>query len=58
MGFTERELSRIHGPIGLDIDATTPEEIALSITAEMVALSHHSKSTLRVSDFALDAQRT
>lgn len=58
MGFGEEELARIHGPVGLDIAASSPEEIALSIITEIVALSHHSDSVLRVSDFALDAART
>ncbi len=36
-GVTERELSRLRSPIGLDLGARTPEETALSITAEIVA---------------------
>jgi xanthine dehydrogenase accessory factor len=35
-GFTEADLKRVHSPIGLDIDAETPDEIALSIVAELV----------------------
>ena len=36
-GLTEIQLNRLHAPIGLDIQATTPEEIALSIMAEIIA---------------------
>jgi xanthine dehydrogenase accessory factor len=37
VGVTERELSRLHSPIGLDLGARTPEETALSIASEIVA---------------------
>ncbi|HEX9333719.1 MAG TPA: XdhC family protein [Anaerolineales bacterium] len=36
-GLTEEQLNRLRGPIGLKIDAHTPEEIAVSIMAEIVA---------------------
>ena len=35
-GFSEAELARIHAPIGLPIQARTPEEIAISIAAELI----------------------
>jgi Xanthine and CO dehydrogenases maturation factor, XdhC/CoxF family len=37
-GIAEEQLQRIHGPIGLRIGAATPEEIALAIMAEIVAV--------------------
>ena len=37
-GFDENDISRIHNPIGLDIGSETPEEIAISIAAEMIAV--------------------
>jgi xanthine dehydrogenase accessory factor len=33
-------LSRVHAPIGLDIGAVTPQEIAVSIVAELIAVKH------------------
>jgi len=36
-GVSAEKLKRAHAPIGLDIGATTPEEIAVSIVAELIA---------------------
>ena len=37
-GVTDEQLARVLSPIGLDLHAETPEEIAVSILAEIVAL--------------------
>ncbi len=37
-GMTEAELARLSSPIGLDLGARTPEETAVSIAAEIIAL--------------------
>jgi xanthine dehydrogenase accessory factor len=42
-GIAAEAIARLRSPVGLDIGATTPEEIALSILAELVAIrrGHH-----------------
>jgi xanthine dehydrogenase accessory factor len=37
-GITDEQLARIHAPIGLNIGGRTPEEVALSIAAEIIAV--------------------
>ena len=48
-GAPRDRLARVHSPIGLDIGAETPEEIALAITAELVA-TRRGGSGARLSD--------
>jgi xanthine dehydrogenase accessory factor len=38
--ISEEQLARVHAPIGLDIGAVTPQEIAVSILAELIAVKH------------------
>ena len=38
-------LERVHAPIGLDIGAVTPQEIAVSILAELIAVKHGKNTT-------------
>lgn len=40
-GFSEAQIARIHGPVGLAIGAVGAAEIALSILAEIVAVRHN-----------------
>ena len=39
-GMSQEVLQRVHAPIGLDIGAITPQEIAVSILAELIAVKH------------------
>lgn len=47
-GIPRERLSQVHAPIGLDLGAETPDEIALSIAAEMVMLRHKGEGAAAV----------
>lgn len=52
-GVTAEQIATLHGPIGLDIGADTPEEIAISVLAEMIAARHgHAGAPLTHTDRA------
>ena len=45
-GVPAHLFNRVHAPIGLDIGAVTPEEIAVAITAELIAIRRHATAGL------------
>lgn len=42
-GVPDEQVAKIRGPVGLDIGANTPEEMAISILAEIIAVRHGRK---------------
>jgi xanthine dehydrogenase accessory factor len=45
-GIPEKLFERVHAPVGLDIGAITPEEIAVAITAELIAVRRRVERSL------------
>jgi xanthine dehydrogenase accessory factor len=45
-GIPEQRFERVHAPVGLDIGAITPEEIAIAITAELIAVRRRVERSL------------
>src|SRR5579864_4692260 len=45
-GLDPKLFDRVHSPVGLDIGAITPEEIAVSIVAELIGLRRHAERAL------------
>ncbi len=58
-GWTEEQLATIHGPIGLDLGAETPEEMAISILGEIIQVryGHGSGLSLHGTEGRIHAQR-
>ena len=46
-GMPREKFERVHAPMGLDIGAITPEEIAISVAAEMIAVRRNAESDWR-----------
>lgn len=54
-GISAERLKQVHSPVGLDLGGRTPEEIALSIMAEIVAFWYdHDGGTLKMEDAQID----
>ncbi|OIO00944.1 MAG: XshC-Cox1-family protein [Desulfovibrionaceae bacterium CG1_02_65_16] len=49
-GYTDADLARVHCPIGLAIGAETPEEIAVSINAELIACRSATRAAASVGE--------
>jgi xanthine dehydrogenase accessory factor len=49
-------LTHVHAPIGLDIGAVTPQEIAVSILAELIAVKHGKFTTREAADLSMKWQ--
>jgi xanthine dehydrogenase accessory factor len=43
-GFDPEKFGHVHAPVGLDIGALSPEEIAVSIVAELIAVRRNAKN--------------
>ena len=59
-GLSRAQLDRIYAPMGLEIGAISPEEIAISVAAEMIAVRRNTKSnwrSLSMSVFADESSR-
>ena len=48
-GFGDKEFERVHAPVGLEIGALSPEEIGVSIAAELIAVRRNAQTGLHKS---------
>jgi xanthine dehydrogenase accessory factor len=45
-GYAPEKFENVHAPVGIEIGALTPEEIAVSITAELIAVRRNATQNL------------
>ncbi len=57
-GLSRGQLDRIHAPMGLEIGAISPEEIAISVAAEMIAVRRNPKSNWRALSMSVFADES
>ena len=57
-GVPLERLERVHAPIGLDIGALTPEEIAVAVVAEMIAVRRNATPSVPFLAYKPKAQHT
>ncbi len=54
-GFTKEQIAALHAPIGLPIEAETPEEVAVSILSEVISVKNRKLRNISFSREILDA---
>ena len=57
-GIERSVFERVHAPMGLDIGAISPEEIAIAVTAEMIAVRRNAGSNWRALSMGLPSSAT
>ena len=57
-GLSREQLARIHAPMGLEIGAISPEEIAISVAAEMIAVRRNPQSNWRALSMSIFADES
>jgi xanthine dehydrogenase accessory factor len=57
-GVSADQLERVHSPVGLDIGALTPQEIAVAVVAEMIAVRHGAAPSVPTMAYKPKVQQT
>ena len=52
-GITDEQLAAVHSPIGISINAVTPQEIAISIMAQIISVFRENKQTITADTLVL-----
>jgi xanthine dehydrogenase accessory factor len=56
-GIPAEKFANVHAPVGLEIGAVTPEEIAVAIVAEMIAERRHASQSVSSKKYAYPPSR-